>query len=346
MDSCSQRDDWESFKEYHPDLVDSVFEDDKFDDEQPKVSVVSVLAIEDSGFGRFGDYELVGHGSVANVYCGKFMCYRGCPRADLHDIIASDGKNYKGKVFVRKVHHYCNKPSCPVCFKHGWAVREAGKIEGRLTEASKRFGQIEHIVCSIPSCDYGLSFENLRLKAVKVLFGCGVVGGVLIFHGFRYNRKKYWYWSPHFHVLGFILGGYARCRHCKGADCHVCDGFEGRVIRCYRDNDYIVKALGERKTVFGTAWYQLNHSTIKHGVKRFHVATWFGVCSYRKLKVSVEHRRRVCPICEHDLVNLRYNGNRFVLDDNLASGKREFFADAVDSDGRPVWIKVGSSRGG
>ena len=29
----------------------------------------------------------------------------------------------------------------------------------------------------------------------------------------------------------------------------------------YMKDDWIVKVLGERKTAFGTAWYQLNHSS-------------------------------------------------------------------------------------
>jgi len=36
---------------------------------------------------------------------------------------------------------------------------------------------------------------------------------------------------------------------------------------------------------------------------------WFGCCSYRKLKVTVEIKRKVCPICQHDLEKLRYIGN-------------------------------------
>jgi hypothetical protein len=34
-----------------------------------------------------------------------------------------------------------------------------------------------------------------------------------------------------------------------------------------------VKVKVERKTVFGTAWYQLNHSTIRTNVKRTHACT-------------------------------------------------------------------------
>ena len=99
----------------------------------------------DVAYGTHGDFQLVGHGEVTNDFCGKFLSYKGCLRADLHNLITLDGKNFKGKVFTRRVHHWCNKPSCPVCFKSGWAVREAGNIEARLAEASKRFGLVEHI---------------------------------------------------------------------------------------------------------------------------------------------------------------------------------------------------------
>jgi hypothetical protein len=294
----------------------------------------------ENGWGSYGVYQLVGNGEVTNVFCGKFMSYKGCLRVDLHNLITLDGVNYSGKVFVRKVHHWCNKPSCPVCFKSGWAIREAGNIEGRLAEASKRFGLVEHIVCSVPLRDYGLSFEALRSKAVKVLFVRGVVGGVLIFHGFRYNLRKHWYFSPHFHVLGFVLGGYG-CRGCKRKNNCLkgCGGFDDRSYQNFLKDGYVVKVLGERKTVFGTAWYQLNHASIKKGVVRFHVASWFGVCSYRKLKVTVEKRKDLCPICQHDLGAIRYFGvKRIVFDRSSSSYRRDSFED-LEEDGRVVWVE-------
>ena len=302
-------------------------------------------------WGSHGKYRVVGNEKVTNENCGKYRGLRGCLRDDLHDIIASDGKNHKGEVFIKKVYFSCDKPSCPICFKYGWAVREAGKIELRLEEVSKRFGVVEHIVVSVPAKDYGLTYKCLRRKVIKILYGCGIVGGVMIFHGFRYNVRKNWFWSIHFHVLGFILGGYSRCRHCKGGDCYACDGHEGKFYRAYRSDGYskgyIVKVMGERKksyvsdkpNVFGTAWYQLNHATIDVTKKRFHVATWFGVCSYRKLKVTVKRRRGFCPICESDLEWVRFNGNRFVMDENLHSDKRCFFANAVGEDGRRTYVK-------
>ena len=290
----------------------------------------------------FGEYNLAGHGVVTNSSCGKFASFSGCNRVELHNHRTLDGVDYSGKVYVRKVFVSCHKPSCPICYKYAWAVREADKIEGRLVEASKRFGLVEHIVASIPVRDYGLKFPSLRKKVVDILRVRGVVGGVLIFHKDRFSRRKSWYVSPHFHVLGFVLGGYP-CRGCKKG-CLGCSGFEGRTRREFEKDGFIVKVLGKRKTVGGTAWYQLNHSSYRVGAKRSNVATWFGCCSYRKLKVTVEVKRKVCPICQHDLEKLRYvGGNSDILgifgSSRSSCGKLDFVADAFE-DGRLVWVVV------
>lgn len=259
--------------------------------------------------------------------------------ADLHGLVRLDGSRHAGKVFVRKVHHFCNKPSCPVCFKSGWAVREAGNIEARLLEVAKRFGAVEHIVCSVPVADYDLDFKVLRKKAIKVLKSRGIFGGVLIFHGFRYNLEKHWFWSPHWHVLGIVFGGYGKCRGCarKWNCLSGCGGFDDRAYRLFLKDGYFVKVLGERKTIFGTAWYQLNHSSYRNGVERFHISTWFGVASYRKMKVKAEKRLDLCPICKHDLVWIDYFGSkRFCTDRHSREYQSESLED-LREDGRVVW---------
>ena len=147
----------------------------------------------EKAWGSYGDYRLVGNGEVTNGYCGNFARLKGCLRVDLHNLVTLDGVNYAGKVFVRRVRFSCGKPSCPVCFKSGWAIREAENVKHRLVEASKQFGKVEHLVCSIPAKDYGLELGVLRLKVIKMLKKIGVVGGALIFHGFRYNYRKSWY---------------------------------------------------------------------------------------------------------------------------------------------------------
>jgi len=103
------------------------------------------------------------------------------------------------------------------------------------------------------------------------------------------------------------------------------------------------KVFAERKTVFGTAWYQLNHSSYKVDVKRFHIATWFGVCSYRKLKVTVKKRKKLCPICDEDLVKLYHFGSKFIVKNKDASCyEGEFIDDLYGSDGLPNWVEAGS----
>jgi hypothetical protein len=299
------------------------------------------------GSGSFGGFELVGHGLKTNNMCGVFSSFYGCVRGDLHDHIRLVGGNFKGKAFVKVVFHSCDKPSCPVCYEHGWAAREAHKIEVRLAEGSKRFGLVEHIVATFPPEFYGLSYEVLRKKAVEILSGLGVVGGVLIFHGARYNKHRGWYWSPHFHVLGFIHGGY-RCRSCTKTCFKGCGEFRDRAFRCFEKFGCVVKVAedehgfsGKRITVGGTAWYQLNHATVKKGVVRFHVATWFGVCSYRKLKVVVERKKQVCPICQHELVRLIHCGVRRIVKGRSECGFVPFFYDdLVDVDGSSNWIEA------
>ena len=269
----------------------------------------------DIGNISLGDFEIVGHGEVTNANCGRFSGYfYGCLRVELHNKVGLNGVNYAGKIYRVPYFHSCNKPSCPICYKHGWAVRLARSIEARLKEGSKRFGDVEHIVVGLPSTYFHLSLELMKLKVIKGLKNRGVVGGVLIFHGFRLKKPQfYWYWSPHFHVLGYIFGGFGRCRHChkhwSKENCNGCGGYQDRTFREYEKDSLIMKVKGKRKTVFGTVWYALEHSSHKKGSVRFHVATYFGNISYHKMKVTAEMRKRHCPICLHDLVKIRYHGS-------------------------------------
>jgi hypothetical protein len=299
-------------------------------------------------FWKYGEYELVGHGNQTNPECGSFNKFMGCLNVDLHNQsrwVFNDLK--KDSVFVKPIYHSCDKPTCPVCFKFGWAVRQAYRMEKRLKEASNRFGlHVEHIVASPRSEDHGLSLEDLRKKAVKLVSNRGVIGGSVIFHGFRYaNREESvrkgvpfgWRWSPHFHILGFVGGeGYGRCRTCKGGDCYACKGFEGITRRENKKDGWVVKVLDKRKTVGGTCWYQLNHCSVRRGSKKSHAATWFGACSYKKLKLingkdtGIHHK---CPICGSELARIRYLG---VFSELLVTRRGEIVS-MFDGNGEPLW---------
>ena len=312
---------------------------------------LAVEGLKEGEWGSYGVFRLVGNGEKSRVDCGLWATFKGCLNVEGHNKVFFDEKGVpvdcSRKIYARHVRRWCYAPSCPVCFEHGFALREANRIEVRLREASKRFGLVEHIVVSVPVKDFGLEYNALRRKVVKVLKSRGVVGGVLIFHGFRVNKVglTYWYWSPHFHVLGYVLGGYSRCRSCTNRVCvgkgnyDKCDGFEAKTRRLNVKDGYIVKVLGERKTVFGTAFYQLTHSSYRVDVRRFHIATWFGVVSYRKLKVTIEKRRELCPLCQEELVSLVYSGRRHIVKDRFSPEyKRSGWFD-YEEDGCPVWFE-------
>jgi len=99
-------------------------------------------------FWSYGEYELVGHGKQTSPKCGTFNKYMGCLNYQAHNQARffTEGLE-KNSVFVKPIYHSCDKPSCPVCYKHGWAVRDAYRMEDRLKVASNRFVlPVEHIV--------------------------------------------------------------------------------------------------------------------------------------------------------------------------------------------------------
>ncbi len=309
---------------------------DDFDDVQPSVEEImkgrvnSPSAVEGK-YATFGVFQLCGHApKPTNDRCGSFRKVVGCSRVELHNKVMFDQKmglvNCSGKGYFRPVFHSCDKPSCPVCYERGWAIREARNIDFRLEEISKRldhvaFGDVEHIIVALPPKYWSLDYEGLRGLCDRVLSSRGVVGGAKIFHGARFKPDtRVWYWSPHFHALGFIRGGYRRCRGCVGHCKKGCDGFVDRNYRLNEVDGCYVKVKGKRKTVFGTAWYQLHHSSIRTDVKRFHAVTWFGICSYRKMKIPKELRkeynekhRKKCPICGSNLVRHEYCGRNLSI---------------------------------
>jgi uncharacterized protein with PIN domain len=297
-----------------------------------------------------GDYAglgLAGRGEVTNGSCSKFKVAYGCDRVELHNHVGFDGVNYAGKVFVKKVFMSCDKPSCPRCYKYGWAVREGKKMGVRLDEASKMYGDVEHLSVSVPLSWYRLPFNVLVRRVWGALVERGAVGGALIFHRDRFHGSGYSnpYWSFHFHFLGFVPGR-DKCRSCKKACFKGCGGFVDRNYRLNEKDGLLVKVLGKRKTVAGTAWYQLHHSSYRFNVKRVSVVRWMGVCSYRNLKVKVEKRRDLCPACGHDLVKMGYFGDDPVVkawlyarrDPEVKEKRSGWFL--ADEDGRRVWVPI------
>jgi hypothetical protein len=322
-------------------------------------------------WGIFGDHELVGQGKQTNSQCGKHLGYEACLNTELHGQgTLLSGEKHPDEVFVHQVHRHCFNFRCPICYRFGASYREASHIEQRIKAGSAYLAgmgedsKAEHIVLSVPSRDYGLSLKQLREKAVKVLYARGIIGGVLIPHAFRYHDKKEfevsgtanyplgWFFSFHWHVIGFIKDGYTRCRKCPifkrsgsksfnragSPACLGCSGFEGVTRKLYETDGYIAKVQPERISIFKTASYQLSHASIIHNGKRACPSIWFGTCSYRKLKVVYERKGHSCPLCLHDLVRARYLGeNKFCHDETSSLFKRNFWTPMIEN-GIKVWV--------
>jgi hypothetical protein len=312
---------------------------ERFDDDlQPsreeifKGLVNSPSAVEGAEF-RFGSIRMVGHGKPTNEKCGMFSHFLACSRLEFHNKVMFDEKtgsliNMSGKADVHAVFCSCGKPSCPVCYERGWAVRQADAINFRFEEICKRldhvvFGDVEHIIVSVDPEDYGLSEKEIRKKVLKGLESRGVVGGCVISHWARFEfGVRGWHLGVHYHCLGFIRGGFRKCRGCPYVDdkgsrffCNGCEGFYGVSKKCWKSDRLIVEVKDRRKSVFGTAFYQLHHATYDSSKKRHNIVAWFGVCGYRKMKIPKEAWREYkekhkpkCRICGMPLVRHEYCG--------------------------------------
>jgi hypothetical protein len=179
----------------------------------------------------------------------------------------------------------------------------------------------------------------------------------VIYHQERYTRERGWYFSPHFHLLTYFSDKF-KCRGCERFGfasrrvCGGCDGFEARTRSLYDSDGWICKIARSRKTgrtdvrqtVGGSSWYLLSHSSYRVDAKRHNIATWWGNCSYRRLKVKVERKKRVCPHCGGELVNLEYRGHAghvlcVMHGVRPKRGNGDFWSDYVE-DGKVVWFEV------
>lgn len=134
--------------------------------------------------------------------------------------------------------------------------------------------------------DYNLPYSKFRKKAYKIAKMSGFKGGLLIFHPYRFQPKRL---EPHFHLLGH--------------------GFIKWSLKLCNKTGWVVKNLGYRKTISGTAYYQLSHCGVH---EHFHAVTWFGKLSYGKMKIGKmpEPEKPKCPICKRTLVKLIHLGGR------------------------------------
>jgi hypothetical protein len=333
---------------------------------------------DEAKWGHSKFWLVAGNGEVTNPdpedkkACGRFYGVKGCLHVENHGIVFNNAgvmEDHTGQIYWHKKFRWCNGASCPICFKWGYSVREARVIEVRLAEGSKKHGKVLHIIVSgsggiLPEEQYDFDEEYNRVRLA--LEHRGIFGGVIIFHAFRYHQRDetyageppQWFWSPHWHILGYIMGGYGKCRNCpnnKGDSniisrekCLACGGFEGKNRKWNEKDLFIVKVKDERKSVFWTAWYQLNHASIRKDAEHWRIPRWFGVVSYRKLRLMKGDKEtrhaKCCPSCGEQLVDIKYVGRGEPLD----VGKfyvQNGWDTYLDEDGSVKWILKPSNWG-
>lgn len=298
------------------------------------------------------DEVQVGRGVVTSDHCGRWFGSSVCRNIEGHKDKMLGGVDCTGKTIVRHKHMWCHRSSCPICFYRGWASREAKAIAGRVEEGVRRgLGVPEHTSVSVSAADCHLSMLALRQKVASVLFDRGCTGFCLIPHARRIDRRnKRLKRSVHFHAISFIEGGFDRCRECvhDRDDCASCDGFKGKEVRGYAKDGYIVKVHDRRKTIEGTALYQLGHSTTRLGIKKYTIVTWWGTMANRKYKGRPLPVEDNCPVCSGEMVRSIHVGKGHIVKDVGSPDYRAVFVlPEFDADGEPNYVDfVGVDRNG
>jgi hypothetical protein len=251
-----------------------------------------ILPISQSSFygltvksGFLADFPLTGSGE-AYASCGSYFTI-GCLNVDGHKGMNLDGVSMEGKAVLQRVKRSCHRPLCPTCWED-WANREVTKSRGRLDAFVLKGRSLKpiHITVSVPRSDWNLDLNVMRKKVYRVLRDVHCLGGLLIYHPKRQTELKSWYFSPHFHIIGY--------------------GWILDVRANYYRSGYVVKNIGIRKTVEGTIFYQLSHCGISPD---HHTVTWFGALSYGKLHVVYEEEDPLCcPLCGQKLKRLMWIG--------------------------------------
>jgi len=220
------------------------------------------------------------------VFRGQGIEYRTCSTFMIKGCLEHQ------PAYLKKIKHNCGRASCPVCYK-SWLVKTTEKMVDRIEGGKPRTHRKPvHVTISPPQADWYRfedinEFRKLRRKANKISKQAGLKGGCNVPHPYREDRKTgLWRESPHFHVIGY--------------------GWIRNTKQIYQDTGWIVQNHRIRKTVGGTAYYQLSHAGIREGI---HAVSWFGTLSWRNLKRDpIRAEPETCPICGNILRHVIYLG--------------------------------------
>jgi hypothetical protein len=292
--------------------------------------------------------------------CGAFKRFVVCDDVEAHEGVTFNGEDCSHKIVVLPQVHSCNSRGCPVCHIRGYSIRLALSIKAKLDTAAEVYqNKVEALVVSPPERDRELPMDVLEPYMERKLVRLGV-SGVTMRHGRRYSEVHGdLFWSPHWHCIVLINGGFDVCRDCSNYEvardkicdaslCRVCKGFMGRVLReCERDG-WIVKVLKPRKSPDYGASYVLSHVTFNANVRRDYVVRYFGLCANKRLKSKPVEKRVTCPACGSVAKKMVFNyacdgRDKIVTDVASPLFKSVVLMAELDESGRPYFLDCSHS---
>jgi len=221
--------------------------------------------------------------------CGKWK-YKGC----LNHL-----KHPSHKALIRKFWISCFRSCCSRCWLEKWLARESNRATRRIEnfiQVKVKYGFREpkpiHVIVSPSWNDKFIRFDILKKRCRKLMEKAGIVGGLMIYHPFSFNKDKgEWIVRPHFHVVGF--------------------GWVVDTKKISDEHGWVIKNKGIRDNLHSTIYYQLSHAGVS---EELHSITWFGDLGYRakyasEIKVEDgEIELKLCQFCSGLLQEVEYVG--------------------------------------
>jgi hypothetical protein len=79
----------------------------------------------------------------------------------------------------------------------------------------------------------------------------------------------------------------------------------------------------------------ISASLVRSRVRGF---VWFGTLSYRRLHITYESRRLLCPLCKHELEPARYFGSEVFQHNPMKTDYKTNFWMPLKENGEIVWV--------
>jgi len=219
--------------------------------------------------------------------CGKFKTL-GCFNLFSHP---------RHQALIQHTKLSCFRSACEYCWLEKWLARESRRATLRIENYQKvikqigktRFTNPIHVIISPSWNDKFMRFDLLKKKCRRLADEAGIVGGLLIYHPFKLDKKKgKWVSMPHFHLIGF--------------------GWLLDNNKNMNKDGWVIKNKGVRESLHSTIYYQLSHAGVSDNI---HSITWFGELGYRskyagQIKVENEESNDYCEFCGNILVNAKF----------------------------------------